>query len=86
MPITAVDSSRQLVSSYWGGQFKTQIHPDLKLEFGRVTQVSPRYHEGFERFSYSRNGLKHVTEGLNYVDAKYAVTPSINAVMCADKN
>lgn len=79
LPITSVDASRQLLSSYWGGQVKSKINDQLKLEFGRVTQVSPRYQEGFHRFSYSVKGTKYEFDGLNYIDFKYDITPNLKA-------
>ncbi len=79
LPITATDASRQLLSSYWGGQIKSQLSDKLKLELGRIEQVSPRYAEGFQRFTYTTNGKTHQSDGLNYIDFKYNVTPNIMA-------
>ena len=77
LPITSVDASRQLISSYWGGQIKSKINDQFKIELGRVEQVSPRYQEGFHRFSYTTNGQKHESDGLNYLDLKYDFTPNL---------
>lgn len=79
LPITSVDASRQLISSYWGGQLKSKLTDDLSLELGRITQVSPRYEEGFHQFSVTKNGVKHYSDGLNYVNLKYAVSPHLKA-------
>ena len=79
LPITSVDASRQLLSSYWGGQLQSKITDKFKLELGRVEQVSPRYEEGFHRFSYTVKGQKHESDGLNYIDLKYDVTPNLKA-------
>ncbi len=79
LPITSVDASRQLLSSYWGGQLKSKINDQFKIELGRVEQVSPRYQEGFHRFSYTTNGKKYESDGLNYIDLKYDLTPNLKA-------
>lgn len=79
LPITSVDASRQLLSSYWGGQLKSKINDQFKVELGRIEQVSPRYQEGFHKFSYTAKGQKHESDGLNYVDLKYDVTPNLKA-------
>ena len=74
LPITSVDASRQLLTSYWGGQLKSKLTDNLQLELGRVTQVSPRYEEGFNEFSVTTNGVKHYSDGLNYLDRTYALS------------
>lgn len=79
LPITAVDTSRQLISSFWGGQLKSKVNDQLQLELGRITQVSPRYEEGFHEFSVTKNGVKQYSDGLNYIDLKYDVNPSLKA-------
>ncbi len=79
LPITSTDASRQLLSSYWGGQVKSQVTDKFKVEFGRVERVSPRYEEKFHEFSYTVNGKKYFTDGLNYVDLKYDITPNLKA-------
>ncbi len=79
LPITSVDASRQLLTSYWGGQLKSKLTDNLQLELGRVTQVSPRYEEGFNEFSVTTKGVKHYSDGLNYLDLKYDVSPNLKA-------
>ncbi|CAB1211901.1 OprD family outer membrane porin [Acinetobacter bouvetii] len=79
LPITSVDTSRQLISSYWGGQIKSKVTDQLQLELGRITQVSPRYEEGFHEFSVTKNGVKQYSDGLNYLDLKYDVSPKLKA-------
>lgn len=47
LPVTAVDSSRQLLASYLGLQFNQKVNDELKLELGRVEKFSSRYEEDF---------------------------------------
>lgn len=51
LPVTAVDASRQLLTSYWGANLKSQLTDQLNLEIGRITKVSPRNEEDFRKFS-----------------------------------
>ena len=79
LPVTAVDASRQLLASYWGANLQSQITDQLYAEVGRVTKVSPRNEEGFEKFTFTANGETKESDGLNYIDLRYQVTPSIKA-------
>ncbi|MDP7848009.1 OprD family outer membrane porin, partial [Acinetobacter pittii] len=36
LPVTAVDASRQLLTSYWGTNLKSQLSDQLYAEIGRV--------------------------------------------------
>ena len=50
LPVTAVDTSRQLLASYWGTNLKSQLSDQLYAEIGRVEKVSPRNEEDFKSF------------------------------------
>ena len=50
LPVTAVDASRQLLTSYWGTNLKSQLSDQLYAEIGRVEKVSPRNEEDFKSF------------------------------------
>ena len=56
LPVTAVDTSRQLLTSYWGANLKSQLTDQLYAEIGRVEKVSPRNEEDFRKFSFTSNG------------------------------
>ncbi|WDZ52007.1 OprD family outer membrane porin [Acinetobacter vivianii] len=79
LPVTAVDASRQLLTSYWGTNLKSQISDQLYAEIGRVTKVSPRNEEDFKKFSFTANGKTVYSDGLNYLDLRYQLTPSLKA-------
>jgi len=79
LPVTAVDASRQLLTSYWGTNLKSQISDQLYAEIGRVTKVSPRNEEDFKKFSFTENGKTIYSDGLNYLDLRYQLTPSLKA-------
>ena len=79
LPVTAVDASRQLLTSYWGTNLKSQISDQLYAEIGRVTKVSPRNEEDFKKFSFTANGKTVYSDGLNYLDLRYQITPSLKA-------
>lgn len=76
-PITSVDRTRQLITSYWGANLQTQVNNQLKIELGRVEKVSPRNEEDFRKFSKTVNGVKYESDGLNYIDLRYQFSPSI---------
>lgn len=71
LPVTAVDASRQLLTSYLGANINSKVNDKLTIEAGRVAKVSPRNVEGFDKFSYTSNGTKYTSDGLNYVDLRY---------------
>jgi len=52
LPVTAVDTSRQLLTSYWGANLKSQLTDQLYAEIGHVEKVSPRNEEVFRKFFY----------------------------------
>ncbi|MCH7315193.1 OprD family outer membrane porin [Acinetobacter sp. ANC 3882] len=79
LPVTAVDSSRQLLTSYWGTNLKSQISDQLYAEIGRIDKVSPRNEEDFKKFSFTANGKTIYSDGLNYLDLRYQLTPSLKA-------
>ncbi|OEC90763.1 OprD family outer membrane porin [Acinetobacter sp. YK3] len=79
LPVTAVDASRQLLTSYWGTNLKSQISDQLYAEIGRVEKVSPRNEEDFKKFSFTANGKTVYSDGLNYLDLRYQITPSLKA-------
>ena len=56
LPVTAVDTSRQLLTSYWGANLKSQLTDQLYAEIGHVEKVSPRNEEDFRKFSFTSNG------------------------------
>lgn len=70
-PLTSVDGSRQLLSSYMGANFNSKVNDQLGIEVGHVSRVSARNEEDFEKFSYTKNGVKHESDGLTYVDVRY---------------
>lgn len=75
LPVTAVDTSRQLLTSYWGSNLKSQLSEQLYAELGRVEKVSPRNEESFKKFSFTSNGMTKESNGLNYIDLRYQFTP-----------
>ncbi|MQZ30331.1 OprD family porin [Acinetobacter haemolyticus] len=79
LPVTTSDASRQLITSYWGTNLKSQISEQLYAELGRVEKVSPRNEEDFRKFSFTSNGRTEYSDGLNYLDLRYQVTPALKA-------
>ncbi|MCH7335926.1 OprD family outer membrane porin [Acinetobacter sp. NIPH 2699] len=79
LPVTAVDTSRQLLTSYWGAKLKSQLSDKLYAEIGRVEKVSPRNEEDFRKFSFTSNGKTEYSDGLNYVDLRYQITPDLKS-------
>jgi len=77
LPVTTSDASRQLITSYWGTNLKSQLSDQLYAEIGRVEKVSPRNEEDFRRFSFTSNGRTEYSDGLNYLDLRYQFTPSL---------
>ncbi len=77
LPVTAVDSSRQLLTSYWGVNLKSQLTDQLYAEIGRVEKVSPRNEEDFRKFSFTSNGKTEYSDGLNYIDLRYQFSPDL---------
>ncbi|MFC3172546.1 OprD family outer membrane porin [Acinetobacter vivianii] len=77
LPVTTSDASRQLITSYWGTNLKSQLSDQLYAEIGRVEKVSPRNEEDFRRFSFTSNGQTEYSDGLNYLDLRYQFTPSL---------
>lgn len=79
LPVTTSDASRQLITSYWGTNLKSQISDQLYVELGRVEKVSPRNEEDFHRFSFTSKGKTAYSDGLNYLDLRYQLTPALKA-------
>lgn len=77
LPVTAVDTSRQLLTSYWGANLKSQLTDQLYAEIGRVEKVSPRNEEDFRKFSFTSNGKTEYSDGLNYIDLRYQFSPDL---------
>ncbi|WDZ51100.1 OprD family outer membrane porin [Acinetobacter vivianii] len=77
LPVTTSDASRQLITSYWGTNLKSQLSDQLYAEIGRVEKVSPRNEEDFRRFSFTSNGRTEYSDGLSYLDLRYQFTPSL---------
>lgn len=77
LPVTTVDNSRQLLTSYWGTNLRFPINDQFKVELGRVNKVSPRNEEDFKHFSYTSNGKTVYSDGLNYIDLRYQFMPSL---------
>lgn len=78
LPTTAVDGSRQLLSSYQGAQLQFKASPTLNVELGRVEKVSARAEEKFKDLSYTSNGKTIKSDGLNYLDLKYQINPALS--------
>lgn len=79
LPVTSVDTSRQLLTSYLGANVNSKINDKLSLEVGRVTKISPRNEEGFQKFSYTTKGVTHQSDGLNYLDVRYKFDDNLKA-------
>ena len=79
LPVTSVDASRQLLASYLGVNINSKINEKLTLEAGRVAKVSPRNEEDFHKFSYTSKGIKHQSDGLNYIDLRYKINNKFKA-------
>lgn len=77
LPVTSVDTSRQLLTSYWGTNLRSQITDQFQTEIGRIEKVSPRNEEEFRKFSYTSKGVTHYSDGLNYIDLRYQITPTL---------
>ena len=77
LPVTSVDTSRQLLTSYWGTNLRSQITDKFQTEIGRIEKVSPRNEEEFRKFSYTSKGVTHYSDGLNYIDLRYQITPTL---------
>nr|WP_202732450.1 OprD family outer membrane porin [Acinetobacter pittii] len=77
LPVTTVDASRQLLTSYWGTNLKSQLNDKLFAEIGRIEKVSPRNEEDFHRFSFTSKGVTGYSDGLNYIDLRYQFTPTL---------
>lgn len=77
LPVTTSDASRQLITSYWGTNLKSQLSDQLYAEIGRIEKVSPRNEEDFRRFSFTSNGQTEYSDGLHYLDLRYQFTPSL---------
>jgi len=77
LPVTSVDASRQLMTSYLGANLNTTINDNVTLEVGHVTKNSPRNEEGFHKFSYTKNGVKHVSDGLTYLDTRFKINENL---------
>ena len=79
LPVTSLDGSRQLLSSFWGTNLKTQVNDQFYVELGQVEKASTRAEEDFKKFSFTINGVKHESDALNYVDLKYQLMPNLKA-------
>lgn len=79
MPMTTVDASRQLLTSYLGANINSKVNDKLTIEAGRVAQVSARNQEGFDKLSYTSNGTTYTSEGLNYIDLRYQFNKQLKA-------
>ncbi|GAA5012448.1 OprD family outer membrane porin [Acinetobacter puyangensis] len=77
LPVTAVDASRQLLTSYWGTNLKSQLTDQLYAEIGRIEKVSPRNQEDFYKFSFTSNRVTQYSDGLNYIDLRYQLSSSL---------
>lgn len=79
LPIIAVDPSRQLLSSHLGALYQGQWTSDLKVEVGHIAEVSPRNEEDFRKIAIKNASGLHESDGLNYVDLNYQISPTIKA-------
>ncbi len=77
LPMTTVDTSRQLLTSYRGVNLAFPVQDKLKFEVGYVTKNSPRNKDEFQDFSYTQNGVKHDSDGLSYLNAIYQLNPDL---------
>ncbi|WP_288432396.1 benzoate transport porin BenP [uncultured Acinetobacter sp.] len=77
LPVTAVDRSRQLLTSYQGVSLNSKLTSKLTGEIGIISKVSPRNEEDFRKLTFTKNGIKYVSDGLNYIDLKYQVLPNL---------
>ena len=78
LPMTTVDTSRQLLTSYQGVNLTFPVKDQWKVELGHVAKNSPRNVEGFQKFSYTQNGVKHYSDGLDYINLNYNPTKDLN--------
>lgn len=76
--MTAIDTSRQLLTTYQGVNLKFPIQEKLKVELGHVSKNSPRNEEDFYKFSYTQKGIKHYSDGLDYLNLSYDVNKGFN--------
>lgn len=79
IPIIAVDSSRQLLSSHLGVQYQGQWTPELKVEVGHIAEVSPRNEEEFRKIAIKNTSGLHESDGLSYLDLKYQLSPLLKS-------
>jgi benzoate transport porin len=77
LPVNSVDASRQLTTSYLGANLNTKINENITLELGQVTKNSPRNAEGFKKFTYTQQGVKHVSDSLSYLDLRFKINENL---------
>lgn len=78
LPVTAVDRSRQLLTSYQGVSLNSKLSDKFIGEIGVISKVSPRNEENFHKLSFTKNGVTYYSDGLNYIDLKYQVFDNLN--------
>ncbi|RKG30619.1 OprD family outer membrane porin [Acinetobacter tianfuensis] len=78
-PVANIDASRQLVGTYLGGTLSSVINDQLSLELGVLTKYSARNDDQFKKLSYTQNGNKIQSDGMNYIDLKYRVNDQLKA-------
>ena len=76
-PMASVDASRQLTATYLGTTLQSQITPELNVEIGHITHVSPRNSEKHQKLSFTQNGNKSVSDGLSFMDLDYKLNEQI---------
>lgn len=78
LPMTSTDTSRLLLNSYSGVNVNVPINNQFKFEAGHINKYSGRNNEDFESFSYTQNGKKEYSDGLNYINLNYNPTSNLN--------
>lgn len=76
-PMASRDASRQLVATYLGTTLQSKINPNLDVELGHITRVSPRNDEHHPKLSFTQNGEKIVSDGMTFIDVDYKATDAL---------
>lgn len=76
-PMASRDASRQLVATYLGTTLQSKINPNLDVELGHITRVSPRNDENHPKLSFTQNGEKIVSDGMTFIDVDYKATDAL---------
>lgn len=78
-PVANIDASRQLTGTYLGGTLSSKVNDQLSVDLGVLTKYSARNDDQFKKLSFTQNGHKIESDGMNYIDLKYRVNDQLKA-------